>query len=811
MKKLIGVLPGVVAVLLSLNVGASELIPLNVGEVLIPTGDKELWTFTGATKDCAIKSVYGTGVSLRHYAKTGTGSFTMSRHFQDLDCTGFDDFIFYFNNAHEKVNVTVTLETDAGQRKSAVAGVSASEYVSWTELAVPLEGAEGISSISITIAFEKEGLAGGGLMVHGLMLRNTREFAAFRKHWERFSELKWDGMLQPESFEPKFKLSYGLFFNDADVEEYRSKYRESYESRRASLEDSPAPEFFIDNAMYAGGGTRQHLCERYMEAFGGPYGLPDTGNYLAFSALVAQDKGLMRMAARYALTIASFGSWNDCTMRDIVGGGVWPAFAPSGVALSLAFTLDCAGEMLTPQGRNYVLKALMLKGVGPITYSMWARGFAWHSNQGMVFLRGKMASLLVFDKVWPRVDPIVQNTKAEADECMNNIFRPDGSYMESYTYMAYTISCTAPLYEMYACMSGKKLADVLPENLSRSGAFADVVCSTNRHPDRAIITFGQASSWRMMHPFRAAFMAAAVPDSMWVNLYNRISEAEIGKSYPDANMGLGIRLQKLNALAVAGEEAKPQPLVVLKDSGLVSSTRYLDGQPVKIVMVGDAIGVGKKHYDVGSFVLEFAGDTFAMDMPVFSGIYAEAQYHNVLVAVTAEGRLTNSLYFTDGRLYSNADKRNSQRPEATGDEKTFSGKINPSASWEAENLKKWVRKIESPTPDVVRIIDEYQLGSSAQGVAFIWITYLPVEVKGDRVLITGEYGGRAELTIPPGCEVEIEKCDPGASVIAGMALPKGHQCSRIIIRKDGEANAEGRLEVEVRLSYKEGEQAPPAP
>ena len=798
----------VLAVLLSLSMAAAEVVPLNVGEVLVPTGGNSLWTFTGATKDCAIKSVYGTPgpMSLRHYAKTGTASFTMSRDFAALDCTGFDEFIFYFNNRGEKVKVSVTLETDAGQRQSAVTDIASDWSLSWTELQVPLEGAKTINSLSVAIALEKEGLASTGFFVHGLMLRNTAEFAAFRKHWDRFSELKWDGLLQPESFEPSFKVSYGLFFDDADVEEYRAKYGEGYQERlEKEWNKETTPEAVIDEAIYAGEGARQHLCEKYIKVFGRPgISLRQGANYSAFAALVTQDKGLMRKAARYALSIASFDSWNDRTMNDIVGGGVWPAFTPGGVALSLAATLDWAGEMLTGRGRNYVLKAMMLKGVAPISYSMWARSFGWHSNQGMVFLRGKMGALLVFDKVWPRVDPMVQNTKADADYVMNNLFRPDGSYMESYAYMSYTISVTAPLYEMYAHMSGKPLTEVLPENLSKSGGFADVICSTNRHPDRAIIASGQAHNWKSMRPLWAAFMAAAVPDSMWVNLYKRIGEDEMDKWYPYPGLGHGIRLQKLNELAAASEEAEPQPLVVLKDSGLASSTRYLNGEPVKIVIVGDAAGMGKKHYDVGSFVLEFAGDTFAMDMPVYTGLYTEAQYHNMLVAIGADGRFTNSLYFTDSSLRRDADRRNSQRPEATGDPTSFSGKVNPTVCWEQENLQKWVRTIESPTPDIVTIADEYQLGTSATGVAFIWVTYLPVELQGDRVLITSEYGGRAELTIPPGCDVEVEKLNPGAAALKGMALPEDHECTRIIIRKAGEPNATGRLEIAVKLTHEAG-------
>jgi len=798
----VSVLFGMVAAMMSLSVSAEECLPLNVGEVVVPVGVNRKWTFAGATPDCTIKSVWGTPgpVSLRCYDKGGAGSFTMGRDFGDLDCTGFDEFVLFFNNRGSELTAALTLDTDVGKRTSATAHIAGDWHSSWTELVVPLKGATSISNLRVALTFTKGGRAGAEIYVHGLLLRNAGEFTAFLKHWNRFSKLKWEGLIQPDGFKPQFTVSYGLFFGDDDVAAYREKYGDQFAARLDEWKTSPPPEPVIDSSIYASECAPLHVCEKYKKAFGRPcVALRQTCGALSFAALVTKDRELMRLAARYALTIASCGSWNDNTMGDIVGGGVWPAFTPSGVALELAFALDCAGEMLTPRGRDYVLKALMLKGVAPITYSMWARDFAWESNQGMVFLRGKMASLLVFDQVWPRVGPMLTTTKAEADEVMDSLFRPDGSYMESYAYMAYTIGCAAPLYEMYAHVSGKPLTKILPENLARSGGFADVIASTSRNPQRPIISIGEAHGWQHMEPLSAAFMAAAVPDSMWVNLYKGISAKELEKWYPYTGQGYGIRLRGLNKLAAAGRKAEPRPLVVLTESGLTSSTRSLRDELVKIVMVGDSLGMGKKHNDSGSFVLEYAGESFATDMPVYSGLYTEAQYHNMLVPITEGGRLANSLLFSDPTLYRVPEKRNSQRPQATGDAGSFSGTMDASDAWEDKYFRKSMRTIQSPTSEVVTITDDYELGSAATGLAFVWVTYLPAETKGGKVLITADNGARAELTIPDAATVEIERFSPGTEVIKGMSLPKDHKCSRIIIRKAADPGAQGRMEVRVRL------------
>jgi hypothetical protein len=491
------------------------------------------------------------------------------------------------------------------------------------------------------------------------------------------------------------------------------------------------------------------------------------------------------------LSIASFDAWTDHPLSNIPGGGVWPAFTTSSTAYNLALILDLAGEMLTRQGREYVLKALALKGVSPITYSLWARP-SFHYNQGMVFLQGKIASLLIFNDVWPGVDPSLKLAKNEADQCMNNLFRPDGSYMESFAYMLYTIHVSSPSYEMYAENKKIPLCETLPVNIRNSGNYAEVVASTCKGK-RKIISIGQSHSWGLGSVLQMAFMAAAAPESMWVNLY------DIVKDKRNFAAGLyGVRLKKLCAMAEKGKRVIPKEMVILKDSGMLSSLRYSKGEALKIVMVGDSAGMGKKHYDTGSFIIEFAGDVFAMDMPVYSGLFSDAQYHNMLVPVDKNGLFANSIYYP----YIDKEKRNLMRPDAKGDKKSFSGKINPVFAWKQEYFKKWTRKIESDSPESIKITDEYQLGDKASAAAFIWLTYLPCEKSGDRVIIKGENGGLAELTIPEGCEAEIESFSPGKKVLKCMFLPENGKCKRIIFKKASKPGETAKISVDVKLSLR---------
>lgn len=763
---------------------------------MIAAGNSPLWKCRRANAESRIKprNKNFKVLELRYFGKKGKGRFSFGRSFENLDCSGFDEFIVFLTNDGGKVRARLFAETDKGEKISKEYILSTNRFLSAEDLKVKLDGARKIKKARVELEYIDEGINGGEITLHGLILRNSTEFENYLKHWKRYSELKWKGLIQPEGYQPEFKALYGLFFSRDDLRKFRENYGTEYKKTLKSIKDYPEPEQFISSDMPSTQSCRRYLLDKFRNGFGKRAScgsMISAGARIAFAGLVNEDKAFMRLAARYALSIASFDAWTDIPLENIPGGGVWPAFTTSSTAFDLALILDLSGEMLTPKGRRYVLKALALKGVSPITYSLWARP-SFHYNQGMVFLQGKIASLIIFNDVWPGVEPTLSLAKNEADQCMNNLFRPDGSYMESFAYMLYTVYVSSPSYEMYAENKNIPLSEAMPANIRNSGAYAELISSTCKG-NRRIITIGQSSSWGLGCVLQIAFMAAAAPESMWVNLYNEL------KNKRNFASGLyGVRLKKLCAVADKGKSVVPKDLVVLKDSGLLSSLRYFHGEPLKIVMVGDSPGMGKKHYDTGSFVLEFAGDAFAMDMPIYSGLFGDAQYHNMLVPIDKSGLFANSVYYP----YIDKGKRKLMRPEAVGGKISFSGRINPAPSWKTEYFKTWTRKIASETPGSIKIVDEYQLGSSSAGAAFIWLTYLPCKKSGDKVIIKGENGGRAELTVPNGCEAEIEKFSPGKKALKAMFLPENSKCNRIIFRKPGRPGDMSKISVKVKLSLK---------
>lgn len=781
----------------------AELLPLNPAESILPKGSKKKWFAKmegkGHGKISLIRSTLKY-VASSYYETNGHGTFVFGRKNLDTDCSGFDQFIFWLNvyEGTTSANITVKINTDKGERNSKTITLNCIRrgVTSWSEIPVNLQGAQKIKSVSVHIEYIKTGKNSLMFTICGLILRNSARFSSYMKYLERFSKLKWTGLLQKENYQPKFKPIYNLCFSNEEFKKYQKKYYRYFIKKQVK---HISPEQMISDNMMSFI-NRQHTYKKAFNAYGRYALMRQTGPALAFKSLVTKDKKSLRMAARYALSMCAM-QWMEWPTDKLVGAGAISAFGPSSISESVTLTLDMAGEMLTPKGRDYILKSLMLKGVAPITHSLWARNYVFHMNQGVVFLRGKMTALLAFDKVWPRVGADVLNCKKQIDECMNTLFYPDGSYLESFGYMGYTISCAVLPYNLYANVFNKSLTEVLPKNLKKSGLFAEVCASTSKNSSRIITGSGQVHNWLYLRPTWAAFMAYGAPKSFWVNLYKRIPEAD--KKNWKRYYYYGLIFDKTDKMVALLPSVKRKNFILLKNSGLACSYRIdRKNNTTKFVLVGDAAKMGKKHCDVGSFTLEYAGDIYAMDMPVFGGIFSEAQYHNMLLALDEKGHFISPYLFSHRSLLRKDKKRNTMCPEASGDEVKFHAKVNSTACLQQQYLKKWQRFIDSPSPNEFTIRDEYTLGEKATGIAFIWNTFKDVSVNGQIITITGEYGSKCIITVPQNCKIELDKFSPAKKILKGMALAVTNKCTRIIIKKLGENGEKDSLTLKVQLVNK---------
>ncbi|MBN2308031.1 MAG: heparinase II/III family protein, partial [Candidatus Hydrogenedentes bacterium] len=550
---------------------------------------------------------------------------------------------------------------------------------------------------------------------------------------------------------------YGIFLTEDELEALRVEHAEEMAKNGTSAHGQMAeqakafrPEVGIHEFANSGGGGRVYGRDRDEEL-----AHLDGNPRLAEAGLVLKDADTLRMAARYALSLAMSEHWESGFMSD-VPGCPWEdrAFRRSYVCDDIARVLDLAGEMFTDTGRLYLMRRLAEEGAGPINFVTWRHEYIFHCNQLAFFNAGRMAAYVVMERQWPRVKPYTDLAYEDTVNNLNNVIEPDGGYLEGPGYFNPTIRENYDVLKYYARARGRNAQELIPEAVKRTPDFAAVVASTTEEDAIPICDSGSEFGFSTLE-----ILSNLLPDSYWVTVYNKKARAEGREPLP--------------------KEGPPLPhFVALAVTGHLASLRDLDGQPVKILVMGHKAGADHTHEDKGSFVLEFAGQAFAMDPgmceyddPIHHE-YKQCQRHNMLAPVgTAErARPLRPLPV-------------SVRPSGTGDATSFQASIDATPGWEPF-YRKWVRTWDSPTADVLTIHDEYEL-ASGDGVEFYWQTKLPCQQEGNTVVIVGERG-KATVTVPEGCTVRIET----------LPLAEGDEQRRIAI---GKAGVKGALTVRVAL------------
>lgn len=653
----------------------------------------------------------------------------MTRDFQ-VQCEQYDHLMISLV-APEGAVLKMEIGTDKGmiQYESEPFGMLKRECY------VPLDTATAIHSVTLEMWPQADGAGLGWFNWIGL--HHTGQLERYAAQWKRFDE-RWDDYLLPESYEPKFEPSYGLVVNLEELEMLRTKHdawvREHGTSPFLELAkdaEKLVPEQMIGEFVNFWNDTRYCRDRDYGKL------LLTHGPNSAAAGLLTKNKSLLRLAARYVISIAMCGKW-DSGFICYFPGSAWEhrSFVQSLCVLETAAILDMAGECFTEYGKELLLRRIAEEGQGSINFSTWKHEYIHHCNQLPWFSPGRLLGYTVLEQTMPRVEPYTELAIKDLIDSMQHTILPDGGFLEGPMYFAWTVrQCAISLY-YYARRRGIEFSSIMPDNLKRTAAFAEALASTA--DDTLMILVCDAI---YINQEALAYLAALMPDSEWVNLFRK--SLRVVGGIPDT---LPAYLLESSIPAASAERSS---FVQLPNMGLMSSLRRHEGEYVKLLLMGNHAKADHTHEDKGHFVLEFAGDTFAMEPGScdYSNPLAEVlkhtQRHNMLspVGMDERPRPQNPLPFD-------------VIPQGSGDETSFHAQIDATPGWEAY-YRKWIRTWDSPTPNELTITDEYEL-ERGTGVEFYWSTPLAAEVEGSTVVLRGNRG-LARIAVPEGCTVRIDR------------------------------------------------------
>ncbi|MBP6506526.1 MAG: heparinase II/III family protein [Opitutaceae bacterium] len=709
----------------------------------------------------------------------------LHRNFAALDCSAYNRLVVCLNLPEDSV-IRLTVTTDAGPRERTGQPCGATRHEEWLEL----EGARQIRSLTVEVRQPHPAAGSGWLLWFGL--QHTERLPHHLAQWAGY-DAQWDQYLQPPEFEPTFNPTYGLMINADELAAARQDFAASPVTRELRLLAEKArpvqPEALI------GEFTNFWNFNMFRRERDMGKQIMLHGPFAAQAGVLAKDKALCRLAARFALSLVHCDHWEDIFFACMRGTN-WDqrAFVQSLVTWDCALILDLCGEWFTPLGRDLILRRIATEAHGAMCHASWWWEYMYHTNQLCGITPGRLYGLLLLEQTMParhehhpkppsRVAAHTDIAWANLQENLVHALLPDGGYVEGPSYFSWVAQQTAVSALLFSRGRGQDMRGLVPPALYRTDRLAEMLLSTDDGQDMILtgdanFVFGEA----------LAFLAWLMPQSHWVTLYR--------KSLKRAGVAPMLAILRLDREIPAAGPALA-PFLEMKDLGYMASVRRLGPELVKLFIVGNKAGGDHQHEDKGSFVLECAGDSFAFDFgcvdyanPV-ANLLKHAQRHNMLTP-----------WCEAERPQPQNPLRVDAKPRGQGDATSFHATMDATPGWDGW-FTQWQRTWDSPQPDRLVITDEWAV-AKGEGVVFHWTTRLPMRVADGRVIIEGRRA-RAELIVPPEVEILLEELplqDPRRTAIEERWEVKqfGWQHAatqpRLTLRQRGRR---GTLRIEVQL------------
>jgi Heparinase II/III-like protein len=661
----------------------------------------------------------------------------MRRRYDGIDCAAYDRVVVCLNLPEECV-ISVAAETDVGPRRRTGEPCGAIRHEEW----LALDGARRLLALEVEVRSPKP-IPGSGWLLW-FALQDSARLSSHLAQWEGFDEA-WDRYLQPPDFKPAFRPTYGLLIDEAELEVVRGAFAGSglAAELRAGAEVARAvrPEGLIGEHFnfWSANTLRRERDFNRMLSLHGPIA--------AQAGLLWRDPLLCRLAARFAMSIVSCGTWEDSFWSHMRGStSEQRGFVQAIATWDCAVILDLCGEWFTPLGRDLVLRRIAMEGHGGMAQASWWWEYMYYGNQLAWISPGRLYGLLLLERTMParlgphpppprsRVAPHTEQAWANLQDNLSKALLPDGGYLEGVSYFTYTARQAFLCAHLYARGRGKDLRSMVSPALLRTGRLAEMLLSTDDNQDMILIAdavFPVAEG--------VAFLAWLMPDSHWVTIYRKA----LRRAGASALL-LALRLDG----GIPAEGPEPGPFLEMPETGMMCSVRRHLGEWVKLLIMGNRSGGDHQHEDKGSFALEFAGDSFSLDFGVLdyanpvTDMLKQAQRHTMLTP------------WSDGeRPHPSKPIHADIKPAGSGDATGFHASIDATAGWEGW-FRSWTRSWDSPSPDRLLITDAWEVERGG-GVVFHWTTRLPMRREGDIVLIEGRRAV-AEIAIPEGVEALIE-------------------------------------------------------
>lgn len=575
---------------------------------------------------------------------------------------------------------------------------------------------------------------------------------------------EWPEFIKPESEWGAYAPEMGLSLEAAELEGLRRKigrppYRGLADALRAEVRASLAekPETMI--RRYVPCGPKPYAYSARERDRGIP--LWSVMDQCAFFGMVDRDSALVRMAARYLVSMVHSKLWTESFVEhDFPGSAMnWRSFYQNLACLAAVNALDWIGFALTDHAKEVIRHDVFFKALAPLEYDFVRNEYIYQMNQAVVFSFGRIAALLALNKEWPRAGARIDLARRDLDETAHRIISADGGYGEGPGYYTGVMFYMLGSYLFLARHLGVAPETLVPPGALKGADYFGTFVSTAGAAARIPLSDGPGTE---LPTDWIAMFARVTGDPRWKGFLASRLESDMAPLFAGvANRvwrGSGVRTLVYGPEDLSAREPIVPRFRIHADSGHATCRRQSDIGVVRLHVSGASAQEGHSHADKGAIVLEAAGLTLLTDRgtPVYSdpitSIIKETRWHNALTVEAPDGSELSQVNPCPAAVC----------PTGSGDEHALSLRVDLTPAW-GEPVKSMVRSVDSPDPLHFTLRDEVRL-STERRVVFHLNSHYPVTV---------EPGGTSALFVSPACRLRVSWKWKGEVVHAGKDLPDG--------------------------------------
>lgn len=328
--------------------------------------------------------------------------------------------------------------------------------------------------------------------------------------------------------------------------------------------------------------------------------------------LLDEDAELCRLALRYLFCMLETRHWTISAYCRTPGSN-WDqrAFLEEMTTTSCALLLDWFHFALSNRCRDLAATVLWDQGISYIERDLLRHPYMHRMNQGIWFSRGRILGLIYLSTRWEGAARLVEPAVNEMEKMVEAYIAEDGSTHEGIGYFGLALEMIVVAMAARARQLGKSLAEVMPQRVRRTIAMLETFSRTA--PGR-FHTVGDATS--------AILVGDGIP--VLANIYpevgfERFAHGDLGAEVPEFSyfrhyVGTGVYAFLLGPEILAKPELKLPRAGLLTDLGSLSvNLQDVAGESLQMVVLGGVPEATHTHPDIGSFLLEYAGESVFVD------------------------------------------------------------------------------------------------------------------------------------------------------------------------------------------------------